>query len=264
MSLLPSQGRGAGVCEGPFPCARAGALRWREAARQVGARGPISARAPGRALRRGAAARRVGERARFRASPKLCLSARAGSGGRRLLVGRPGCVCGLPVSWRSLCRHARRSSWMARSESAARPFRAPGEPGGGEAVPRASWRLLRDPRNVRRLGVIRGTGPYGFASKTRTKEGLRLASRYTSLFQPSRAPQAHALAPAKKQPPPSPQTRPPGQRNGVQNLLEGPFSATEECVPQSPNDHAAAPREPPGRRPRRPGRPQPKLRPTVV
>ena len=177
----------------------------------------------------------------------------------------PSGVCvGLPVSWRSLFRHARRPSEARAPESAARPFRAPGEPGGGEAVPRASWRLLRDPRNVRRLGVIRGTGPYGFASKTRTKEGLRLASRYTSLFQPSRAPQAHALAPAKKQPPPSPQTRPPGQRNGVQHVLEGPFSATEGCVPQSPHDHAAAPREPPGRRPRRPGRPKPKLRATVV
>ena len=218
------------------------AVRSRRARRRVsGLRGPVSA------CRRSA-----------------CLGARAGRGGRRLLAGRPGCVCGLRVSWRSLFRHARRPSWMARSESAARPFRAPGEPGGSEAEPRASWRLFRDSGNVRRLGVVRGTAVYGFASKTRTKEGLRLASRYTSLFQPSRAPQAHALAPAKKQPPPSPQTRPPGQRNGVLHLLEGPFSAMEGCVPQSPHDHAAAPREPPGRRPRRPGRPQPKLRPTVV
>ena len=83
-------------------------------------------------------------------------------------------------------------------------------------------------------------------------------------FEPSRAPQARALPPAHSQPPPSPQTRPPGQRNGVQHVLEGPFSATEGCVPQSPNDHAAAPREPPGRRPRRPGRPGANLRATVV
>ena len=173
--------------EGPFQRARR-AVRSAVARRRVEwVRGPVSAR------RRSA-----------------CLGARAGSGGRRLLAGRPGCVCGLPVSWRSLCRHARRSSWMARSESAARPFRAPGEPGGGEAVPRASWRLLRDPRNVRRLGVIRGTGPYGFASKTRTKEGLRLASRYTSLSSPPERRKHTPWPPQRSSHPPPPKRAHPG------------------------------------------------------
>ena len=74
--LLPSASA-AGVCEGPFPCARAG----RSAARAWAREGPFP-RAPGRALRRGAAARRVGERARFRASPKRMPRARAqGAGG---------------------------------------------------------------------------------------------------------------------------------------------------------------------------------------
>ena len=193
-----------------------------------------------------------------------CLGARAGRGGRRLLAGRPGCVCGLRVSWRSLFRHARRPSRARAPKSAARPFRAPGEPGGSEAEPRASWRLIRDPRNVRRLGVIRGTAVYGFIPGEDYRMRVLVCLDTLALSSPPERHKHTPWPPHARQPPPSPQTRPPGQRNGVQDLLEGPFSAMEGCVPQSPNDHAAAPREPPRRRPRRPGRPEANLRPTVV
>ena len=199
------------------------ALCWHEAARQVGVRGPISARAPGRALRRRAAAVKWARGPVSARRRSACLGARAGSGGRRLLVGRPGCVCGLPVSWRSLFRHARRPSRARAPESAARPFRAPGEPGGSEAEPRASWRLFRDPRNVRRLGVIRGTAVYGFIPgedyRMRVLVCLdTLALVCLDTLALSSPPERHKHTPwppHARQPPPSPKRPHPGAKRSA-------------------------------------------------
>ena len=206
----------------------------------------------------------MGFRARFRAPPKR-MPRRARR--ERGLSGDflPSGVC-VGFRWGGAAAlGARAAPPIARApESAARPFRAPGDPGGGEAVPRASWRLIRDPRNVRRLGVIRGTAVYGFIPGEDYRMRVLVCLDTLALSSPPERHKHTPWPPHARRPPPSPQTPPPGQRNGVQHLLEGPFSAMEGCVPQSPSDHAAAPREPPRRRPRRPGRPEANLRPTVV
>ena len=170
--------------------------------------GPFSAPAPGHALNRGAAARRVDRGPVSARRRSTCLGARAGRGGRRLLAGRPGCVCGLRVSWRSLVRHARRPSWaralirrrarFARPASREAARRCPGLLGdfSGTLETCASW------------GVIRHGG-VRFCRAKRARRKVGLECFYTlALFEPSQAPQAHALAPARTPATPLPPNAP--------------------------------------------------------